>query len=112
MMNMNMENQELSVQEQENIADKRAVALRYEPQRQQAPKVVAKGRGFVAENILAAAQKNAIPVYQNKSLVNMLMALELDREIPPELYRTVAEVLAYVYRIDKRHQNQRVELPR
>ena len=111
-MNMNMENQELSVQEQENIADKRAVALRYEPQRQQAPKVVAKGRGFVAENILAAAQKNAIPVYQNKSLVNMLMALELDREIPPELYRTVAEVLAYVYRIDKRHQNQRVELPR
>lgn len=112
MMNMNIENQELSVQEQENIADKRAVALRYEPQRQQAPKVVAKGRGFVAENILAAAQKNAIPVYQNKSLVNMLMALELDREIPPELYRTVAEVLAYVYRIDKRHQNQRVELPR
>lgn len=112
MINMNIENQELSVQEQENIADKRAVALRYEPQRQQAPKVVAKGRGFVAENILAAAQKNAIPVYQNKSLVNMLMALELDREIPPELYRTVAEVLAYVYRIDKRHQNQRVELPR
>lgn len=112
MMNMNIENQELSVQEQENIADKRAVALRYEPQRRQAPKVVAKGRGFVAENILAAAQKNAIPVYQNKSLVNMLMALELDREIPPELYRTVAEVLAYVYRIDKRHQNQRVELPR
>lgn len=112
MMSMNIENQELSVQEQENIADKRAVALRYEPQRQQAPKVVAKGRGFVAENILAAAQKNAIPVYQNKSLVNMLMALELDREIPPELYRTVAEVLAYVYRIDKRHQNQRVELPR
>lgn len=112
MMNMNMENQELSVQEQENIADKRAVALRYEPQRQQAPKVVAKGRGFVAENILAAAQKNAIPVYQNKSLVNMLMALELDREIPPELYRTVAEVLAYVYRIDKRHQKQKAELPR
>ena len=112
MMNMNIENQELSVKEQENIADKRAVALRYEPQRRQAPKVVAKGRGFVAEKILAAAQKNAIPVYQNKSLVNMLMALELDREIPPELYRTVAEVLAYVYRIDKRHQNQRVELPR
>ena len=43
-------------------------------------------------------------MYQNKSLVNMLMALELDREIPPELYRVVAEVLAYVYRIDKRHQ--------
>ena len=107
-----MENQDFSVEELKNIADQKAVALSYEPQKQQAPKVVAKGRGFVAENILAAAQKNAIPVYQNKSLVNMLMALELDREIPPELYRTVAEVLAYVYRIDKRRQNQKAELPR
>lgn len=103
-MDMNSEDRELSAGERENIAEQRAVALRYDPGKQQAPKVVAKGRGFVAENILAAAQKNAIPVYQNKSLVNMLMALELDREIPPELYRVVAEVLAYVYRIDKRHQ--------
>ena len=110
MMNTNNENQELSPEESENIADKRAVALRYEPEKQRAPKVVAKGRGFVAENILAAAQRNTIPVYQNKSLVNMLMALELDREIPPELYRAVAEVLAYVYRIDKRHQ--KMEMPK
>ena len=109
MMNTNNENQDL-LEESENIADKRAVALRYEPEKQRAPKVVAKGRGFVAENILAAAQRNTIPVYQNKSLVNMLMALELDREIPPELYRAVAEVLAYVYRIDKRHQKP--EMPK
>jgi flagellar biosynthesis protein len=109
MMNTNNENQDLP-EESENIADKRAVALRYEPEKQRAPKVVAKGRGFVAENILAAAQRNTIPVYQNKSLVNMLMALELDREIPPELYRAVAEVLAYVYRIDKRHQKP--EMPK
>jgi flagellar biosynthesis protein len=81
---------------------KKAVALKYDPDKQDAPKVVAKGRGYVAENIMAAAQKNAIPVYQNKSLVNMLMALELDREIPPELYHVVAEVLAYVYRIDQK----------
>lgn len=109
MMNTNNENQDLP-EESENIADKRAVALRYEPEKQRAPKIVAKGRGFVAENILAAAQRNTIPVYQNKSLVNMLMALELDREIPPELYRAVAEVLAYVYRIDKRHQKP--EMPK
>ena len=94
MINMNSENKDLSLDEHEDVADQRAVALRYAPEKQHAPKVVAKGRGFVAENILAAAQKNAIPVYQNKSLVNMLM----------ELYRAVAEVLAYVYRIDKRHQ--------
>ncbi len=85
-------------------AEKKAVALKYDPAQNVAPKMVAKGRGHVAENIMAAAQKNAIPVYQNKSLVNMLMALELDREIPAELYTTVAEVLAYVYRIDKRKE--------
>ncbi|MBO6303758.1 MAG: EscU/YscU/HrcU family type III secretion system export apparatus switch protein [Selenomonadaceae bacterium] len=80
-----------------------AVALRYDMERDNAPRVVAKGRGHVAENIMAVAQKNTIPVYQNKTLVNMLMALELDREIPPELYKVIAEVMAYVYRIDKKH---------
>lgn len=80
-----------------------AVALRYDMEADNAPKVVAKGRGHVAENIMAVAQKNTIPVYQNKTLVNMLMALELDREIPPELYKVIAEVMAYVYRIDKKH---------
>ncbi|MCR5757620.1 MAG: EscU/YscU/HrcU family type III secretion system export apparatus switch protein [Selenomonas sp.] len=83
-------------------APQQAVALKYDMERDMAPKVVAKGRGHVAENILAAAQKSAVPVYQNKTLVNMLMALEIDREIPPELYRTIAEVMAYVYRIDKK----------
>ena len=80
-----------------------AVALRYDMEQDNAPRVVAKGRGHVAENIMAAAQKNTIPVYKNKTLVNMLMALELDREIPPELYKVIAEVMAYVYRIDKKH---------
>lgn len=84
-----------------NVPQK-AVALKYDMAQDRAPKVIAKGRGHVAENILAAAQKNTIPVYQNKSLVNMLMALDIDREIPPELYRTIAEVMAYVYRMDKK----------
>lgn len=83
-------------------AVKKAVALKYDVEQNQAPKLVAKGKGHVAENILEAARKGQVPVYQNKSLVNMLMALELDKEIPTELYTTVAEILAYVYRIDKR----------
>lgn len=83
-------------------AEKKAVALKYEPEKNVAPRVVAKGKGYVAENIMATAQKNAVPVYQNKSLVNLLMALELDKEIPAELYTTVAEVLAYIYRMDKK----------
>lgn len=88
--------------ETDPTVEQKAVALRYDMEKDQAPRVIAKGRGHVAENILAVAQKSTIPVYQNKTLVNMLMALEIDREIPPELYRTIAEVMAYVYRIDKK----------
>ena len=88
--------------EQAPNATKKAVALKYDVEQNQAPRLVAKGKGHVAENILEAARRGQVPVYQNKSLVNMLMALELDKEIPTELYTTVAEILAYVYRIDKR----------
>ncbi len=88
-------------QDAENIADKQAVALKYDAQKDQAPRVIAKGKGHTAEHILEAAQKNSVPVYQNKTLVNMLMALDIDREIPPELYKAIAEVMAYVYKMDK-----------
>lgn len=87
--------------ETENIADKQAVALKYDMQKDSAPRVVAKGKGHTAEHILEAAQKSSVPVYQNKTLVNMLMALDIDREIPPELYKAIAEVMAYVYKMDK-----------
>ena len=85
----------------ENTADKQAVALKYDMQQDKAPRVVAKGKGHTAEHILEAAQKASVPVYQNKTLVNMLMALDIDREIPPELYKAIAEVMAYVYKMDK-----------
>ena len=84
-----------------------AVALRYDQENDNAPKVVAKGRGFVADNILQAAKQNAVPIYQNKTLAGMLMAVDLDREIPPQLYTAVAEVLAYVYRMDERAGKKR-----
>ena len=91
--------------------EKKAVALKYDPETNTAPKVVAKGRGYVAENILAAAQSNSVPVYQNKALVNLLMALDLDKEIPPELYTTVAEVLAYIYRMDTKAGARKRPMP-
>ena len=101
-------------QNSESVADKKAVALKYDLEQDNAPKVIAKGRGHVAEHILATAQKNSVPVYQNKTLVNMLMALEIDREIPPELYKAIAEVMAYVYKMDKAkgHTNALRELSR
>ena len=99
-----MDDREDFNQPQTNITPQRkAVALKYEAERDMAPRVIAKGRGHVAEHILETAQKNAIPVYKDKTLVNMLMALEIDREIPPELYKAIAEVMAYVYKMDKAH---------
>lgn len=78
-----------------------AVALQYN-ENHNAPKVVAKGKGHIAENIVQAAKQNAVPVYQNKTLAGLLMAVDIDREIPPDLYTAVAEVLAYVYRMDQK----------
>ena len=85
-------------EEEQREEEPRAVAIKYDAKSDRAPRVTAKGRSLVADRILAEARKNGIPVYQNKSLVNM--------QIPPELYRTIAEVLAHVYRID-RHMGSR-----
>ncbi len=87
-------------QERGNL--RKAVALTYDEEERLAPRVVAKGTGAVAGRILSSAQEHGIPIYQNKTLTSMLMAVELDREIPPELYQAVAEVLAYIYRLDQR----------
>lgn len=92
-------------------AEQKAVALQYDPSVNDAPKVVAKGKGYVAANIIDAARQNSIPVYRNKSLVNLLMALDIDKEIPAELYTTVAEILAYVYRLDKKAKNKMTQTP-
>ncbi|SMC67034.1 flagellar biosynthesis protein [Sporomusa malonica] len=79
----------------------KAVAITYDEHENKAPKVVAKGIGFTASKILNLAKEHGIPIYQNKTLTGMLMAVELDREVPPELYQAVAEVLAYIYRLDQ-----------
>lgn len=84
----------------------KAVAIKYNERDGIAPKVVAKGAGIVADKIMHAAKEHGVPIYQNKTLTGMLMAVELDREIPPELYQAVAEVLAYIYRLDQRLGNR------
>jgi flagellar biosynthesis protein len=81
---------------------KRAVALRYDPDRgDAAPKVVAKGRGRLADQILEAAKKNAVPVRQDANLVQVLSRLNLDQEIPPEVYQAVAAILAFLYKVNR-----------
>jgi flagellar biosynthesis protein len=79
---------------------KRAVALRYDRAKAGAPRVVAAGRGLVAEAIVACAREHGVPLQEDAGLAAALGALDLHAEIPPELYRAVAEVLAFVYRLN------------
>ena len=76
-----------------------AVAIGYDAEHDSAPRVLASGRGLLAEHILAIAVQNNIPIRQDPLLVAALASVEVDTLIPPELYAVIAEVLAYVYRV-------------
>lgn len=76
-----------------------AVALAYQDGAA-APKVVAKGRGLVAEQIISVALEAGVFVHESKELVSLLMEIDLDKQIPPTLYRTIAELLAWLYHIE------------
>ncbi len=77
-----------------------AIALGYDPEKDQAPRVLASGRGVLAEQILAVARENGITIREDPVLAAALSSIEIDALIPPELYAVVAELLAYVYRLD------------
>jgi len=82
-------------------ARKAAIAIRYDVDRDKAPLVIASGRGPVADEILRIADENKIPLYEDPELAKLLSKLELDVEIPPEMYTLVAEVLFFVYKLDR-----------
>jgi flagellar biosynthesis protein len=85
---------------------KQAVALTYAPDKAAAPIVKAKGRGDVAQRIMAVASEHGVPVREDASLVEVLSKLDLEQEIPPELYKLVAEILSFVYRTDQEAQEK------
>lgn len=80
----------------------KAAALKYKHGKDSAPKLVAKGRGKVAEKIIEIAKANNVPIQEDKELVEFLSMLDLYQEIPPELYKAVAEILAFIYSINKK----------
>ena len=82
-----------------NDAQKSAVALAYS-QTDAAPRVVAKGRGLVAEQIIARAREHGVYVHESPELVSLLLQVDLDQRIPPQLYIAVAELLAWIYRLE------------
>lgn len=79
----------------------RAAALSYKPERDGAPKVTAAGRGLVAERILEVAREAGVPVREDPALAEVLSRLDPGEEIPPDTYRAVAEILAFLYRLDR-----------
>ena len=88
---------------------KTAAALRYRRDADAVPRVTASGRGAIAEKILKLAQEAGIPIREDASLVEVLARLDVGSEIPPQLYRAVAEILAFVYRMDPQWKETNVE---
>lgn len=79
---------------------RKAAALRYKAGDDNAPRVTAKGTGLIAEKIVEMARKCGVPVKEDPDLIEVLSRLDLNEEIPPELYVVVAELLAFVYRMN------------
>lgn len=81
--------------------DKSAVALRYDHEAGTAPTLVAKGRGLIAEQIIALAQEHQVHIHQSPELLEVLIRLELGEEIPEALYKAIAEVIAFAYNLKR-----------
>lgn len=81
---------------------KKAAALRYDKDKENAPRVVAKGQGNTAENIIKIAELHNLPIRKDEDLIELLSKVELDKEVPEALYRAVAEVFSFIYKMTKK----------
>ena len=93
---------------QKSASRKRAAALSYDLGQDAAPRVMAKGKGFVAERIIELAREHGVPLHEDPTLVELLVKLDLGDAIPYELYQVVAEVLSFIYRIERRAREGRI----
>lgn len=84
---------------------KKTVALKYSVENDDAPIVVASGKGEIAKKILEIAKKNNIPIKStDENVLNELLTLPINSEIPPHLYGIVAEIIAFIYKLDKKYE--------
>ena len=81
------------------MRQKEAVALQYDREKSSAPKVTAKGKGKTAQKIIELAELNEIPIKKDEDLLEMLSKVELDKEVPAEMYKAVAEVFSFIYKM-------------
>jgi len=86
-----------------NYQIKSAVSLQYKKGINTAPKVTAKGQGWMAEKIIKMAQERSIPIREDKDLLNLLSEIDVGREVPESLYKVVAELLAWVYQLNRNY---------
>ena len=84
----------------------KATALKYDDSKNNAPTAIAQGKGITANNIIRIAKENGIPIKKDEDLVNMLSQIELNQEIPVELYKAVAEIFSFVYDISNEKENK------
>jgi len=82
----------------------KAVAMKYKAYEDNAPKVIAKGSGEIAKKIVEKAKEYDISIFQNEELTNLLMNVELDNEVPSELYKAVVEVFVWLNKTEKKAQ--------
>ena len=80
----------------------KAAALRYDTKKEKAPRVIAKGEGLTADNIIKLAESNDIPIKKDEDLIELLSNVELDKEVPDALYKAVAEVFSFVYKVSRK----------
>jgi len=83
----------------------KAVALRYDKERENAPRVLAKGEGETANNIIKIAQLHKLPIKKDADLIELLSKVEIDKEVPQELYKAVAELFSYIYKISNKQED-------
>ena len=85
----------------------KAVALKYKAYEDMAPKVVAKGRGELAERIIQKAKEFDVPLFQNEELADMLLNVEVGEEVPPKMYEAVVEVFIWLYKLEEKAELSR-----
>lgn len=88
---------------------KKAAAVSYDAERDAAPKVLASGRGNIAEKIIEAARAAGIPIQEDAALAEVLANIEPGENIPPETYRAVAEILVFLYKLDKERGGRKLK---
>ncbi len=85
----------------------KAAALKYDHLKQNAPNLVAKGQGDIAKNIIKIARDNNLPIKKDEDLVELLSKLDIDKEIPNDMYKAVAEIFSFIYQLtNKKREDQ------